>query len=59
MHEIEYLESTGTQWIDTEYTPNLDTKWVLNGQFTRSDINSAHGAYTSDFRIFYGLLSAK
>lgn len=27
--EVEYLESTGTQWIDTEYIPNHSTKFSI------------------------------
>ena len=32
---LEYLESTGTQYIDTGYVPINTTKWVLDAQFTR------------------------
>lgn len=31
---IEYLESTGTQWIDTGYVPNTNTKVSIKLQFT-------------------------
>lgn len=30
--ELEYIESTGTQWIDTGVIPNWNTKIVLDGQ---------------------------
>ena len=38
--ELEYIESTGTQYIDTEYMPTSTTKWVYDYQFL-SDKNYA------------------
>lgn len=29
--ELEYIEATGTQWIDTGFTPNQDTRVVMVG----------------------------
>lgn len=34
--ELEYIESTGTQYIDTEYIPTSTTKWVYDYQFLTS-----------------------
>ena len=31
--ELEYIESSGTQWIDTGYTPNQDTSVMLDAQY--------------------------
>lgn len=33
---VEYIESTGTQWIDTEIKPNQDTRVVIDCQRTAS-----------------------
>lgn len=35
--KIEYLESTGTQWIDTLYKPNNNTRVICDFQFTQSN----------------------
>ena len=32
--EVKYLESTGIQWINTEYIPNTETKAVITFSFT-------------------------
>ena len=32
--EVEYIESTGTQYIDTGFTPNQDTRMLLDFQYT-------------------------
>ena len=42
--KLEYLESTGTQYIDTEYKPNQTTKVEVDGNFTRSTGASILGA---------------
>ena len=41
--EIEYLESTGTQWIDTEIIPMSSTIWNLDFAFTTVDVNNGCG----------------
>ena len=33
MTEIEYLESTDTQWIDTGVEPSSDVRLTIDGQF--------------------------
>jgi len=32
--ELEYIQSTGTQWIDTGVLPTVDTKSIIDFQFT-------------------------
>lgn len=32
--QVEYIESTGTQYIDTEFIPNQDTRVIVDYQFT-------------------------
>lgn len=47
--EVEYLESTGTQWIDTEYKPNTDTRTVGRcyfNSFIGSKANYVFGVFT-------------
>jgi len=40
--EVEYIESTGTQWIDTNFQPNQDTRVIIDYQ--DADITvSTHG----------------
>jgi hypothetical protein len=33
---LEYIQSTGTQYIDTVYVPTNTTKWILDAQFTET-----------------------
>ena len=42
--QLEYIESTGTQYIDTNFTPNQDTRVVLDHVFTSSTLVSGFGA---------------
>ncbi len=45
---IEYLESTGTQWIDTGYVPNIGTKFEIRVQLlsgATQDIAGVSSAY--------------
>ena len=44
----EYLESTGTQWIDTEYIPNLSTRTSVVAQFL-IDTTAVMGGYGSSY----------
>lgn len=47
--QVEYIESSGTQYIDTGFKPNQDTKVVLKVQITDTTIatNNLFGARTS------------
>lgn len=36
--QLQYIESTGTQWIDTGYKPNNRTYYLLDFQSTKTDI---------------------
>ena len=43
---VDYIESTGTQYIDTTYVPTNLTKWEMSAQFTElTDINQFNGRY--------------
>ena len=52
--KVEYIESTGTQWIDTEYllksTTKIDTKFMINAPQQK---NAVFGAKTEE--VFYML----
>ncbi len=37
--EVEYIEGTGTQWINTEYIPNSKTKVEMEAEFTSISTN--------------------
>ena len=37
IHPVEYLESTGTQYIDTKYIPNINTECSMNLAFVSFD----------------------
>lgn len=45
--EVEYLESTGTQWIDTGIVPTAQTAAVLTGQFSRLQGRTRFGCRSS------------
>lgn len=69
--QVEYIESTGTQYIDTEIEPNQDTKVVIDALYTQdsnasflfgSDAGSAtksfgFGAANGNLRIAYNNVS--
>lgn len=40
--ELAYIESSGTQWLDTEYAPNQDTKLVIDFYFLESNTGNDH-----------------
>lgn len=44
--EVEYIESTGTQYIDTEYYPNQDTKFELKYYLLEAGSSSAGVRWT-------------
>ena len=46
--EIEYLESTGTQWIDTGYVPN-GTDIVIKGKFYLSNYSANYGRWFAGY----------
>ena len=45
--QVEYLASSGTQWIDTGFTPNQDTRVVVDYQFTEITSAFLFGSRTS------------
>lgn len=69
--QVEYIESTGTQYIDTGFKPNQDTKVVIDALYTQdsnasflfgSDAGSAtksfgFGAANGNLRIAYNNVS--
>ena len=52
--EIEYLKSTGTQYIDTEYIPNANTELYI--QFSISKFNTTMSHATAPFGLRVGWL---
>ena len=46
--EIEYLASTGTQWIDTGYVPN-GTDIVIKGKFYLSNYSANYGRWFASY----------
>ena len=42
--QIEYIESSGTQWIDTGFTPNQDTRVVMDFQVAKLGANFIFGS---------------
>lgn len=53
---VEFIESTGEQFVNTKYAPNQDTKVVLTAQLTEgstSDQNALFGARTSNTNQFW------
>ena len=58
---LEYIESTGTQYIDTGFKPNQDTKIVVDGMWTRATAGANfvfYGARTSaSSKSYYWMLA--
>jgi len=53
--EVEYIESTGTQWIDTNFSPNQDTRVVIDYQDDDITI-STHGFIGSRDNVNNGFI---
>ena len=45
--QVEYIQSSGTQWIDTGFTPNQDTRVICDFQLTSITSSFILGARTS------------
>lgn len=56
--ELEYIQSTGTQWIDTEFKPNNNTRVVMDSEFmkTPSGNTALFGARTAANSKNYAML---
>lgn len=55
--EVEYLESSGTQYIDTGFVPSSDSKCICELSFNNSNAQ-LNGVYVgSGFRFQFGILS--
>ena len=53
--KLQYIESTGTQWIDTGFTPNQNTKWTINVSASSLSTNFASfGSAGNMFGIYGG-----
>lgn len=55
---VEYIQSSGTQYIDTGFTPNQNTRIVIDYQYEGSDIGNqvifgARSSTTSDAYVYY------
>ena len=49
---LDYIESSGTQYIDTKYVPNSNTKWVLDAELNYpTGTYSATGRYGNSQRL--------
>ena len=45
---VAYIESTGTQYIDTQYVPTERTSFEFEAAFNKSDYSSYYGAITRE-----------
>lgn len=54
---VEYIESTGTQWIDTGFKPNQDTTIEMDYQLTTAETDrylfGTRGNASSNYRLMY------
>ena len=58
--QVEYIESTGTQYIDTGYLAQLDTRFVCKVKFTDLNIGTRNGTYgnnSNGCRYYFGTLN--
>lgn len=57
--KLDYIESTGTQYIDTGFTPNQDTRVVAKIEcIVAGDINWAFGARTKTKQDSFGFVAS-
>lgn len=54
--ELEYIESTGTQYIDTGFKPNQDTRISITVDFPRSSTTWLYGGRTAAGSNSFGFL---
>ena len=45
--KLEYIESSGTQWIDTGFVPNQDTRVVFDFEYTKAVSGAQQGVFGS------------
>ncbi len=56
--QLEYIQSSGTQYIDTGFKPNDNTRVVLDGQFTSSAVSQfLFGCRTGTNTVNYCILT--
>ncbi len=49
--QLSYIESTGTQYIDTGYVPTKNMKWIMDVQFTAFESNMFNGAWQNNSAV--------
>lgn len=55
--EVEYIQSSGTQCVDTGFMPNQDTRVVMDAQMTMASTSTFYfGARTSPSSVTYNVL---
>lgn len=55
--KLEYVESTGAQYVDTEFKPNQDTRIALDAQYTvGAKAEFMFGVRTTDYKVGYSVL---
>lgn len=52
---LEYIQSTGTQWIDTGFKPNQDTRVVIDIAVSNTQIAEGHMCSVAEVTRFYSL----
>jgi hypothetical protein len=55
--ELQYIESTGTQYIDTGYIPNSNTRWELDNEYTETPPSKYF--YNGLYQVATGLQAAR
>ena len=55
-YQLEYIESTGTQYIKTGFTDNNKTRFYVDCAYTANTDGSGHGAFStsSNGRLHFG-----
>ena len=58
--QVEYIESTGTQYINTGYSPKSTTRFVKDVQYLSTDHEQEQGSTNSSYgRCFLGIANSK
>ena len=57
--KLEYVESNGTQYVDTEFKPNQDTRIIMDAQLTSDAMSQfMFGCRTSSYTVNYSVLTS-
>lgn len=55
--QVDYIESSGTQYINTGFMPNQDTRVIADAQYIKSKVSAfLFGTRTSNFTVNYNIL---